>query len=112
MELSSRFFQIIGTAHLAFPWQPNGNHRAEVQKVLVHTCARKRGLGTALMVAIEAEARAIGRSLLFLDTERTSAGERLYEKVGYTRVGVIPKYALNFDGSELIDTVVYYKILK
>ncbi len=52
------------------------------------------------------------RSLLVLDTEGGSAGERLYERVGYTRVGVIPGFALNHNGSTLIDAVFFYKLLE
>ena len=49
--------------------------------------------------------------LLVLDTERGSNAEQLYQRVGYTRVGVIPQFALNHDGSQLIDTVLFYKQL-
>ncbi len=103
--------QIVGTAQLVFAMQPNGRHRAEVQKVLVHTSARRQGIGSQLMYAIEDEARAANRSLLVLDTERSSSGEKLYERVGYTRVGIIPQFALDSTGSQLIDTVLFYKRL-
>lgn len=103
--------RVIGSTQLALAMQPNGIHRAEVQKVFTHSSARRRGVASALMRAIEDEARRIKRTLLVLDTERGSAAERLYEQVGYTRVGVIPQFALNSDGSELIDTVVFYKLL-
>ena len=74
--------------------------------------ARRRGVATLLMRGIEEEARRIKRTLLVLDTERGSAAEKLYEQVGYTRVGVIPQFALNSDGSQLIDTVLFYKLLE
>lgn len=103
--------QVIGSVQLVFAMQQNGQHRAEVQKVFTHSRARRRGVATLLLRAIEDEARRIQRTLLVLDTERGSAAERLYEQVGYTRVGVIPQFALNSDGSELIDTVLFYKLL-
>ena len=103
--------RVVGSAQLVLAQQANGQHRAEVQKVFVHSRARRQGIATKLMYAIEDEARAAGRSLLVLDTERGSAGEQLYERVGYTRVGVIPGFALNHDGSQLIDTVLFYKQL-
>ncbi len=103
--------QLVGTAQLVLAMQPNGLHRAEVQKVLVRTSARRRGIGTQMMVALEDEARAVGRSLLVLDTERGSSGEQLYPRVGYTRVGVIPQFALNHDASRLIDAVFFYKLI-
>jgi hypothetical protein len=62
------------------------------------------------MGEVEESARAAGRTLLVLDTEQGSVAEKLYEKCGYTRAGVIPQYALSADGS-LITTVVFYKLL-
>ena len=48
--------------------------------------ARRRGIGSVLLRAAEAETRALGRTLLFLDTEAGSAAETLYHGLGYTRV--------------------------
>ena len=103
--------QIVGCVQLVLAMQPNGLHRAEVQKVLVLSSARRQGIATRLMAAVEDEARAIGRNTLVLDTERGSAGEKLYERVGYTRVGVIPQFALDSTGSHFIDSVFFYKLL-
>ena len=102
--------RVTGTAQLALASRQNGLHRAEVQKVIVHTRARKRGVALALMGALEAAARAEGRTLLVLDTEQGCAAERLYERCGYTRAGVIPQFALKTDRS-LVSTVVFYKLL-
>lgn len=102
--------QVAGSVQLALATRQNGLHRAEVQKVLVHTSFRRRGLARELMQRAEEAARAAGRTLLVLDTEQGSPAEALYEKCGYTRSGVIPQYALNTEGS-LITTVVFYKVL-
>jgi hypothetical protein len=61
------------------------------------------------MGAAESYARAIGRTLLVLDTA-TAAAERLYERLGWSRCGAIPGYALNPDGTKC-DTTVYWKSL-
>ena len=45
------------------------------------------------MEQAEIEARAEGKSLLVLDTASDTA-ERLYERLGWTRVGVIPNWPL------------------
>lgn len=90
---------IVGCVHLALPGKPNAAHRAEVQKLLVHTRARRQGLGEALMQAIEAEAAARGRTLLVLDTREGDDAPRLYRRLGYIEAGVIPGYALEADGS-------------
>ena len=101
---------ILGCAHLVFPPQPNAAHRAEVQKVLVHSKYRLQGIGTALMQAIEQEARRCRRTLLVLDTARDGGAESLYERCGYVRVGLIPNYAIGTYG-DFVDTVIYYRLL-
>ena len=45
-----------------------------------------------------------------LDTVTGSTAERLYLRLGWTRVGVIPNYALMPDGAPC-DTTVFYKSL-
>src|SRR5262245_32330488 len=49
--------RIVGSVQLAFASQQNAAHRAEVQRLLVHRRARRRGLGRALMLGLEAIAR-------------------------------------------------------
>lgn len=101
---------IVGTVQVQPAWAPNQPHRGDVAKLLVHRRARGKGVGAALMRAAETHARAGGFTLLTLDTVRGDHAERLYEREGWTRVGVIPDYALFPDGS-LCDTVVFYKKL-
>ena len=104
--------RVVGDVQLLFAMQQNGQHRAEVQKVFTHSSARRQGVATMLMRAVEDEARKEKKTLLVLDTERGSAAEKLYGQIGYVRAGVIPQFALNSDGSELIDTVLFYKLLE
>jgi ribosomal protein S18 acetylase RimI-like enzyme len=101
---------IAGTVQLQPAAMPNQPHRADVAKLQVHRRARGRGLGRALMDAIEVRARAAGFTLLVLDTKRGDSAEKLYEGTGWTRVGVIPNYALDPDGTPC-DTVFFYKQL-
>jgi ribosomal protein S18 acetylase RimI-like enzyme len=108
--VSSEADDVTGTVQLALATRQNGLHRAEIQKLLVHTGFRNRGIARALLDAAEESARETGRTLLVLDTEQGSVAERLYAKCGYTRAGVIPQYARATDGS-LISTVVFYKLL-
>ena len=83
---------IAGTVQLVLETRPNGNHRAEVAKLLVHTEYRRRGVATALMAALEREARAAGRTLLVLDTQTGEPAEELYLALGYVRTGIVPGY--------------------
>jgi ribosomal protein S18 acetylase RimI-like enzyme len=100
---------VIGAVQLDIDTAPNQPHRATVNKLLVHSMARCRGVGEALMAGIEHTAIDAGRWLLTLDTA-TSDAERLYRRLGWTRAGVIPCYALNPDRT-LTDTVFYWKEL-
>jgi GNAT superfamily N-acetyltransferase len=101
---------IVGTVHLMLALPENQPHRADLTKMLVHPRARRRGLGSALMGAAEEMARDCGRTLLVLDTVTGSDAERLYARLGWTRVGEIPEFALLSRGG-LWGTVVFYKKL-
>lgn len=100
---------ICGTVQLVFAQPENQPHRADISKMLVHRRARRRGLGETLMRAAEDAAREHGKTLLVLDTASDDA-ERLYERLGWVRVGTIPDYAL-LPGGGFCDTIVYYRRL-
>jgi GNAT superfamily N-acetyltransferase len=100
---------VCGTVQLVLDQPENQPHRADLSKMLVHRRARRQGLGAALLRAAEATARDCGKTLLVLDTASEDA-ERLYERVGWQRVGVIPGYALLPQGG-LCGTTVYYRNL-
>jgi GNAT superfamily N-acetyltransferase len=102
--------RIVGTVQLGLDTPPNQPHRADVKKMLVHRAARNRGIGAALMAAVEEEAQRRGRWLLVLDTVPGMSGYRLYQRAGWTQSGVIPNYALMPDG-RLCDTAVFWKRL-
>jgi acetyltransferase len=101
---------LVGTAQLLLAMRANGSHRAEVAKVIVHTKARRRGIGRALMLELEARARGLGRTTLVLDTRRGDPSEQLYTSVGYTLAGVIPRYARSANGA-LDPSAFYYRVL-
>jgi GNAT superfamily N-acetyltransferase len=100
---------IVGTVHLVLAQPDNQPHRADLCKMLVMRRARKQGVGAALMDAAEREARAAGKTLLVLDTASAEA-ERLYARMGWTRLGVIPGYALLPEGG-VCDTTYFYREL-
>ena len=101
---------IVGTVQLVLAQPENQPHRADVAKMLVHRNARRHGVGAALMRAAEREAALEGKSLLVLDTVTGGAAERLYERLGWQRCGVIPGYALWPNGG-LCATTVFFKSL-
>ncbi|NUR76277.1 MAG: GNAT family N-acetyltransferase [Thermoleophilia bacterium] len=102
--------RLVGTVQVILAVPPNQPHRGEIAKLLVHRSARKRGIAQLLMEHAESEAKAHGKTLLVLDTVTGDDSERLYARLGWTRVGVIPRYALYPDGRPC-DTTVFWKAL-
>jgi GNAT superfamily N-acetyltransferase len=103
--------RVDGTVQLIPAPQENQPHRADLAKMLVHRRARGRGLGAALLQAAEAEARRLGHTLLTLDTEAGSAGERLYARLGWIRFGQVPGYAITADGTRREAATFFYRRL-
>ena len=99
--------RIVGAVQLGLDMPPNQPHRGDIKKLLVHRAARRHGLGAALMARAEREAKARGRSLLVLDTASGDA-ERLYQRGGWQRVGVVPDYAM-WPAGGFCDTTFFWK---
>jgi GNAT superfamily N-acetyltransferase len=102
--------EIVGTVQLVLAQPDNQPHRADVAKMLVHRKARRRGIAQRLMAAVETAAREAGKTVLVLDTVTGGDAERLYERAGWQRVGVVPNYALMPDGA-LCGTTFFHKQL-
>jgi GNAT superfamily N-acetyltransferase len=102
--------QLVGTVQLITAQPDNQPHRADVAKMLVHSNARRQGLGEALMRAAEAHALAAGKTLLVLDTVTNEAGWRLYQRCGWAIAGEVPGFALLPRGG-LVGTMFMYKAL-
>lgn len=103
--------RLVGTVQLDHDTPANQRHRAEVRKLLVHPDCRRRGLAKALMAAIEERARALGRSLVTLDTRTGDAAEPLYAGLGYRTAGAIPGYCRHPFADRLESTTLMYKTL-
>ncbi len=101
---------ICGTVQLVLAQPDNQPHRADLAKMLVHRRARRRGLGAALLRAAETAARGCGKTVLVLDAVTGGEAARLYERLGWRRVGDIPRYALMPDGT-FCSTTVFYRDL-
>jgi GNAT superfamily N-acetyltransferase len=101
---------LCGTVQLVFDLPENQPHRADLSKMLVHRRVRRQGLAAALLRAAEATALECGKTLLVLDAVTGGDAERLYERMGWQRVGAIPGYALFPEGG-LCSTTVFYRDL-
>jgi GNAT superfamily N-acetyltransferase len=102
--------RIVGTVQLQPAESENGAHRGEVAKLLVHPEWRRQGIARALMMALEEEARATGKTLLVLDTREGDPSNDLYHTLGYREAGRIPGWARDAAGTSST-TVFWYKPL-
>ena len=102
--------ELVGTVQVVLALPPNQPHRGEIAKLLVHRSARRRGIAELLMAGAEREARAEGKTLLVLDAVTQDAAARLYRRMGWTEVGVVPGFALYPDGLPC-DTTYFWKRL-
>ena len=98
---------VCGTVQLILDLPENQPHRADLAKMLVRRRVRRQGLGEALMRAAESTARDCGRTVLVLDTVTGADGERLYARLGWQRVGEVPRYALMPRGGYCSTTFFY-----
>ena len=98
---------VVGSIQLAPATRDNSQHRAEVQKLIVHTAHRRRGIARQLLAAAHAEAKRRRRTLLVLDTRTGDPAESLYASMGYTKIGIIPGYVIETDGSSNPTSVFY-----
>ncbi|TBV07587.1 GNAT family N-acetyltransferase [Phytopseudomonas dryadis] len=102
--------RILGSVQLGLCQKANGLNRAEVQKLLVLSSARRRGIAALLMQQLESRARQLQRGLLYLDTEAGSGAEPFYRAIGYHCIGGLPDYACGPDGQYRANAI-YYKTL-
>ena len=103
--------QIAGTVQLHLSDKENGQHRAEVAKLMTHPDARRKGVAKALLQHAEQAAIRKNRWLLLLDTEKDGPANVLYQSEGYKLIGEIPAYSQDPFG-EYKNVNVYYKLLK
>jgi len=101
--------RLVGTVQLITDMPENQPHRADVAKLLVQRNLRGAGVGQRLMECVHEAARTQCRTVLMLDTANAAA-ERLYERLGWQRVGVVPGFALMPNGAPCA-TTFYYKCI-
>lgn len=101
---------VIGAVQLSLCAKANGAHRGEVEKLMVDTRARGKGVSKKLMSLMESTASEMGLSLLVLDTRLGDVASSLYRSIGYTEAGQIPQFARSSTG-ELEATVYFFKLL-
>ena len=99
-----------GAVQLALPPRDNARHRGQLQKLMVHSQYRRRGIATALLQALEHAAAARGLALLVLEVHSGDPSELLFQRAGYHRVGAIPGFWLSRQGTPE-SAAIYYRRL-
>ncbi|KFK95592.1 MULTISPECIES: GNAT family N-acetyltransferase [unclassified Serratia (in: enterobacteria)] len=103
--------RVKGTVQLILDMPGNGQHRAEIAKLMVHPYARRKGIARQLMQQAEKLAADHERKLLVLDTLSGDTAEGMYRSLGYQLAGMIPHYARSSNGASLESTSYMYKLL-
>ena len=99
-----------GAVQLSLCPRANAHHRGEVQRLMVHSHSRGRGIASQLMSRAECAAQALGRTLLVLEAPAGSQAEAVYVHLGWQRAGEIPDYDACAEG-RLHSSALYYKRL-
>lgn len=102
--------EIVATVMVGYSAMPNGRHRAEISKLLVHPDARRQGIARRLMQRAEQLAVGQGKTLLVLDTRSGDVATDLYVSMNWQIAGSIPHYAASTEGA-LDATTVMYKVV-
>lgn len=101
---------VVGSVQLSICQRPDGQNRAEVLQLLMHSSAQCEGIGRKLMQVLEQKAQSCHRGLLYLDVIAGSTTENFYRAHGYHFLGELPDYAFCGDGHPQ-PGAIYYKRL-
>ncbi|WP_052712976.1 GNAT family N-acetyltransferase [Pseudoalteromonas rubra] len=102
--------QLVASVQLVPCQKQNGQHRAEVEKLIVHPDYQRQGIAQSLMHHLETYASQLGIRLLVLDTQSGDKSEQFYQAVGFTKSAEIPHFVSDQQGT-LYATSYYFKRL-
>jgi GNAT superfamily N-acetyltransferase len=100
-----------GAVQLAPAASANAYHRGEVQRLMVHSQSRGRGIASQLMQRAECAALAQRRSMLVLEVPSGSQAEGVFVHLGWQCAGELPDYDTNADG-QMHGASFYFKRLQ
>ncbi len=98
---------VVGTMQIAYEKAESVRHRADLQKLMVHTAEQRRGIARALMVDALERMPALGLLMYTITTLHEGPAEALVRSLLFNRYGVMPHYGLTPDG-RLHDASLHY----
>lgn len=101
------FNRLIGSVQLAYEKAESVRHRADLQKLMVHSSERRRGIARALLVHALERMPALGLVMYTITTANAGPAEYLVRSLLFTRYGIMPHYGLTPDG-KLHDASLHY----
>ena len=101
---------LVGVVQIVRAPAENGPHRAEIVRFAVRGDVRGRGVGRTLLEAATARARTMALSLLWLSTHADTDSDRIYERLGWTRMGTMPGYSFSPDGVAVASAFYYLEL--
>lgn len=99
--------KVIGALQIAYEKAESVRHRADLQKLIVHSSEHRRGIARALLVAALERMPALGVAMYTITTFKEGVAENLVRSLLFTRFGVMPHYGLTPDG-KLHDASMHY----
>jgi len=99
--------KVIGAIQIAYQKAESTSHRADLQKLIVHSSEHRRGIARALLVDALERMPALGIAMYTITTFKEGVAEALVRSLLFTRFGVMPHYGLTPDG-KLHDASMHY----
>ncbi|MEE4672720.1 hypothetical protein V2L05_26205 [Pseudomonas alliivorans] len=89
-------FQLL----IAFKFEPNNKHIANLSKAIVHTRTRGKGVIEAVLPLIVEFCDQRRVSIVTLDAVKGSSAERRWKRMGFLEWGVMPHYSKTTEGTK------------
>jgi acetyltransferase len=99
--------KVIGALQIYYQKAESTSHRADLQKLIVHSSEHRRGIARALLVDALERMPALGVMMYTITTFKEGAAEDLVRSLLFTRFGMMPHYGLTPDG-KLHDASMHY----
>lgn len=99
--------KVIASMQISYSKVESTRHRADLQKLIVHSSERRRGIARALLVHALESMHALGLVMYTITTFHGGPAESLVRSLLFTRYGVMPHYGLTPDG-KLHDASMHY----